>query len=75
MDVSYRCIYISCMTKADVVAHFETQARVAKALGIRQSSVAVWGEYPPLLRQYQIEVLTQGLLKAERSGESGPISA
>lgn len=53
------------MTKAEVIAHFKTQARVAEALDIRQPSVAAWGEYPPMARQYQIQLLTNGVLKAE----------
>ncbi len=63
------------MTKADVIAHFKTQAKVAEALRIRQPSVAEWGEYPPLARQYQIEVLTGGVLRAERSVESDSLNA
>ena len=44
-----------------------TQAALAALLSIKQPSVAKWGEYPPLVRQYQIEVLSNGRLKAERS--------
>lgn len=44
-----------------------TQAALAAALGIKQPSVAKWGEYPPEGRQYQIELLSGGRLKAERA--------
>jgi hypothetical protein len=40
--------------------------KLAEALGIKsQGSVAAWDEYPPPLRQLQIEALTRGQLKAE----------
>lgn len=42
-----------------------TQVLTAKALGITQGSVSLWGEYPPPLRQLQIEALTGGRLRAE----------
>lgn len=52
------------MRTADVLAHFHTQKAIAEALGIKQPSVAVWGEYPPDQRQLQIERLVP-TLKAE----------
>lgn len=53
------------MKKSDAIAYYATQAGVAAALGIRQNSVAEWGEYPPDNRQLQMERLTKGRLKAE----------
>lgn len=53
------------MLTSDVVTHFGTQVAVGEALGINQSSVAEWGDYPPELRQLQIEAITRGKLKAE----------
>lgn len=53
-------------TKA-VIEHFGTQQAAADALGIKQSSVAEWGEYPPELRQLQVHRLTAGELRAEPS--------
>lgn len=53
------------MRTAAVIAYFHTQVAVAKALGIRQSSVAGWGEFPPPLRQLQLHRITRGRLKAE----------
>jgi hypothetical protein len=53
------------MKTTDAVANFGTQVLLAKALGISQGSVAGWGQYPPALRQLQIEALTSGALKAE----------
>lgn len=53
------------MTKDEAVAAFGTQVRLAEALGMSQGSVSLWGEYPPPLRQLQIEALTGGKLRAE----------
>ena len=55
------------MKTSDVFAFFETQTKAAEALGMAQSSVAGWGEYPPELRQIQLERITGGKLKAEPS--------
>lgn len=53
------------MTKNQAIQHFGTQVLLAKALGMSQGSVSLWDEYPPELRQLQIEALTHGELKAE----------
>lgn len=53
------------MTKDDAVAKFGTQMALAKALGMSQGSISLWGEYPPPIRQLQIEALTAGELRAE----------
>jgi len=54
------------MTPKQVIAHFHTQRAVAKALGIKQPSVAEWvaNGYIPLTRQCQIELITGGELRA-----------
>ena len=52
------------MTKDQAIAQFGTQLKLAEALGIQQSAVSLWGEFPPELRQLQIEALTKGALKA-----------
>lgn len=53
------------MTKDQAIKHFGTQAKLAEALGMSQGSVSLWGEYPPAVRQLQLEALTAGELKAE----------
>lgn len=55
------------MKTADVLEHFKTQYAVAAALRIKQPSVANWGDYPPPLRQLQLEAVTGGALRAEPS--------
>ena len=56
---------MSAMRTEHAVSHFGTQVKLAAAIGITQSSVSTWGEYPPPLRQLQIEALTDGELRAE----------
>jgi DNA-binding transcriptional regulator YdaS (Cro superfamily) len=58
------------MRKAEAVKYFKSQSALARALGIEQPSVAAWGEYPPDLRQLQIERITDGKLKAEPECEA-----
>lgn len=54
------------MKTEQAVKHFGTQMKLAAALGIDQSTISgSWKEYPPPLRQLQLEVLTEGALKAE----------
>lgn len=53
------------MFTKDVIAHFGSQAAVARALGIAQPSVWEWGDHPPPLRQLQLERITNGALRAD----------
>lgn len=53
------------MTTEEAIKHYGTQQAVADALGIKQSSVAEWGEYPPALRQVQLEMLSKKKLRAD----------
>ena len=53
------------MRTQEAVDFFKTQQGLADALGIKQSSVAEWGDYPPPLRQVQIEMVTKKKLRAE----------
>lgn len=55
------------MTKADAIRYYGSQKALAVALKCEQPAVAQWGEYPPALRQIQLEKLTRGRLKAEPS--------
>jgi DNA-binding transcriptional regulator YdaS (Cro superfamily) len=58
------------MRTADAIRHFGSQYALAKALKIKQPSVAKWNKYPPDVRQLQIERITQGKLKAEPECEA-----
>lgn len=67
------------MRKSEAIAFYAgNTSALARALDIDQSTIYSWGEYPPIGRQFQIEKLSGGLLKAEpskrrkRSAESHP---
>jgi transcriptional repressor of cell division inhibition gene dicB len=53
------------MTTDEAVKHYGTQTKLAAALGIRQPTISGWGDFPPPLRQLQLQQLTKGKLKAE----------
>ncbi|NMX37305.1 Cro/Cl family transcriptional regulator [Pseudomonas veronii] len=54
------------MKRADAIHHFKGIAPLAKALGITYEAVRQWGEEIPELRQYQLELVTDGQLKADK---------
>lgn len=54
------------MKKSDVIAYFGSRNKVAAALGITRVAVSTWPEIVPRLRQYELEELTGGKLKADR---------
>lgn len=47
-----------------VINHWGSKTNVAKALGLHKSAITNWGDKVPQARQYQIEILTNGKLKA-----------
>lgn len=53
------------MNTAQAVAHFGSKKKLAEALGISPSAVTLWADTIPTLRQFQIQMLTSGDLKAE----------
>jgi molybdenum-dependent DNA-binding transcriptional regulator ModE len=55
------------MTKSQAIKHFGSISALAKALGVTYEAVRQWEEVPEL-RQYQIERLTAGDLKADQKG-------
>ena len=56
------------MTPQDLQKHYGTQTAIARALGAAQSSVAEWFQNGriPEGRQYQIELATNGVLRADK---------
>ena len=54
------------MKTQDAIKYFGTASRLARALGIERQAVSAWGEKIPSGRQFQIEVITKGKLKAEK---------
>ena len=53
------------MKTREVFQFFGNGAQTAKQLGISHAAVYQWGERPPIMRQYHIEAVTRGRLKAE----------
>ncbi|QNN56500.1 Cro/Cl family transcriptional regulator [Diaphorobacter ruginosibacter] len=56
------------MNTAELITFFRTQAVAARALGCAQSTIAEWvaGGAIPDCRQYQVQLATQGVLKADK---------
>lgn len=57
------------MNTTEAIKHFGSKTKLAAALGIYPSAVTQWGEEVPTARQYQIQVLTKGKLKASPAAE------
>lgn len=68
-------LYIDTMDKQQAIRHFGSSAALARALGITRAAVTNWGERVPPLRQWELEVLTEGALKAERRDAELPTLA
>ncbi|PWU30145.1 Cro/Cl family transcriptional regulator [Pseudomonas sp. RW407] len=52
------------MTKTQAIEHFGSISALARALKVSYEAVRQWDEVPEL-RQYQLERLTKGKLKAD----------
>lgn len=52
------------MRTQDAIEHFGGKKELAKALNVWPQVIYQWGEFPPISRQYEIEVKTCGRLKA-----------
>lgn len=55
------------MKTKQVIKHYGSIKETAEAIGTSYEAVRKWGVYPPKLRQYQIESLTDGKLKAKNN--------
>jgi DNA-binding transcriptional regulator YdaS (Cro superfamily) len=53
------------MKTADAVRFFGTKAALARALGIERQSLTRWGRTVPQRRQYELERITRGALRAQ----------
>lgn len=54
------------MTKSQAIKHFGSITALAKTLGVTYEAVRQWADVPEL-RQYQIERITKGALKAGKT--------
>ena len=59
------------MKLSEVFAHFGSQAETARKLGINRASITEWvkNQRIPIKRQWQIELITDGRLKATQHTE------
>lgn len=53
------------MRTEDAVAHFGSVKELAEALGVTTQAIYFWGETVPELRAFQLELLTEGALRAK----------
>lgn len=53
------------MKTEDAIQHAGGAKHLADMLGVTHSAILQWGEYPPTVRQLQLQKLSKGKLKAE----------
>ncbi|WP_421159237.1 Cro/CI family transcriptional regulator [Aeromonas dhakensis] len=56
---------MECDEEKDVIDHFGGANKLAQALGCKPQAISQWSEFVPKGLAYQIEVLTDGKLKAD----------
>lgn len=54
------------MTLNEAIEHFGSKKGIADALDVNKSTVTNWGEKIPIGRQFEIQVITKGKLKASK---------
>ena len=54
------------MTTMEAIQHFGGKKALARALDVWPHAIGRWGERPPMARQFELEVITNGELKADR---------
>ena len=59
------------MTTKQAIEYYGGIRQLANALAIWPHNISRWGEYPPEHRQYELQVKTEGELKAEKPGSEG----
>jgi len=54
------------MRTKTVIDYYGSKSAVARALGIKRQSVIDWGATVPDLRQYQVQLFTNGAIMADK---------
>lgn len=54
------------MKTKDVLEYFGSVRIAARELDLSTAAIYAWGEYPPIARQYHIELITNGALKTDK---------
>lgn len=57
------------MTLKEAIEYFGTRSELAKKLNISLPAISFWKNKIPMGRQYQIELMTNGELKADTESE------
>ncbi len=65
------------MQTRKAIEHFGSTRKLAEALGITPQAINQWGDAVPMLRQYELERVTAGKLKADLAKHSAntPLAA
>lgn len=58
------------MQTRKAIEHFGSTRKLAEALGITPQAINQWGSVVPMLRQYELERVTGGNLKADTAKHS-----
>lgn len=53
------------MKTSEAIEHFGGLKKLADAIGVWPQVIYQWGDSPPMSRQYELEVRTNGVLKAD----------
>lgn len=60
------------MKTQDAIKFYGSQKALKEVLGLSaRQTIHAWGEFPPMSRQWQLEVMTDGKLRAERKQDAG----
>lgn len=59
------------MTTQESIDHYGSIRALAAALGITPQAVYAWGDTPPELAQYKLQVITDGALVADPVAANG----
>ena len=62
------------MKTQTAIDHFGSREALAAALGIGRTAT-YWGESVPILRQYHLQVVTDGKLRAETTSDRKKVAA
>lgn len=60
------------MKTQEAIDYYGSTKKLADALGIWPQVIYTWSETPPMARQYELEVKTEGALKADREAKWDP---
>lgn len=54
------------MTTTEAIEYYGSKRALAAELGVWPHVIYKWGQHPPMARQYELEVKTGGILRAEK---------